>query len=138
MTRFLPRETYEQLAARIEELLTLEGTTLRDLSAALGVGQSVVRARLIELEGAGRVHHVSMDELGRPGAAHVWVPGPTSRNTQEERQRIQAARRERAARRVRAPMSAPHQVTYTTYPVNDHRDPLVAALFGVGPGRGAS
>jgi hypothetical protein len=138
MTRFRPRETYAQLQAQIEKSLTPDGATVRDLSAALGVGQSVVRHRLLELEEAGRAHHVPLDELGRPGAAHVWVPGPSPRNTQEERQRIQAARRERTTRLMPRPISAPHQVTYSTYPANDNRDPLVAALFGAGPGRRAS
>jgi hypothetical protein len=124
MTRLHPRETYAQLQAQIEKNLTPDGVTVRDLSATLDVGQSVVRQRLIELEEAGRAHHISMDELGRPGAAHVWVPGPAPRSTHEERLRIQAARRERAARLLRAS--------------TDQRDPLVAALFGSGPGRSAS
>jgi DNA-binding transcriptional ArsR family regulator len=135
MTRYRTRETYARLAERIEKSLTSNGVSVRDLSASLGVGQSVVRRRLIELEEVGRAHHVSMCELGRLGAAHVWVLGPAPGNTQGERQRILAERRERVASRVRMSISAPHQVTNSTYPSNACRDPLVAALFGAGPGR---
>lgn len=58
MTRFRPRETYAQLQAQIEKSLSPHGATVRDLSAALEVGQSVVRHRLLELEVAGRAHRV--------------------------------------------------------------------------------
>jgi hypothetical protein len=138
MTRYLPRETYAQLAVRIEKSLTPDGVSVRDLASAFGVGQSVIRNRLLDLEDAQLAHHVSMSELGRPGAAHVWVPGPAPYNTEAERQRIQAIRSKHTQRSVRAPISVPHQITRSTYPVNDRRDPLVAALFGTGPGRSAS
>lgn len=121
------KHAYQVLSSQIEEALQRKASTLKELSRNLGFSHHAIRVRLIALMAAGRVHYVAgVTSCGR-SIAHVWHPGPASKEQMDE---LHRKLRARAARPDRGPISTPSQVTTSAFPVADSRDPLVAAFFG--------
>jgi hypothetical protein len=120
------------LAGRIEEALRRKPSTVQQLCDDLGFSHAAIRIRLDDLLLSGRVHYVETVTNGGKGLAYVWHVGPASDEQLEDIQRKQAAR---AAVLDRGPIGIPFQVTTRAYVPTGRRDPLVAALFGAGPGR---
>jgi hypothetical protein len=122
------------LTARIEEVLRLDPRTARELADQLGFSEQSIRIRLVDLMAAGRAHYIEVVTNGGKGLAYVWRLGAASKVQLEELQRKEAAR---AAIPDRGPIAVPRQVMTRIYVPTNRRDPLVAALFGTAPGRGA-
>ena len=120
------------LATRIEETLRLTPSTVQQLCDQLAASHASIRVRLDDMMIAGLVHYVETVTCGGKGLAYVWHLGPASREQLDEVLRKQAAR---AAGLDRGPIGIPFQVTTHAYVPTTRRDPLVTALFGVGPGR---
>jgi hypothetical protein len=100
----------------------------------LGFSPRAVRVRLDDLMLSGRARYVETVTNGGRGLAYVWHVGPASNEQLDEVRRKQAAR---AGVVDRGPIGTPSQVTTRAYVPTNRRDPLVAALFGAGPGRSA-
>lgn len=127
MGHHLSKQAYLALSSQIENAVKRKPSTLKELCRKLGVSHHAIRVRLIALMAAGRVHYVEgVTSCGR-GIAHVWHPGPASKEQMDE---LHRKLRARAARPDRGSISTPSQVITSAFPPADTRDPLVAALFG--------
>ena len=115
------------LTSQIEEALQHKPSTIQELCRELGFSRHAIHVRLMDLMAAGRFHYVEVVTSGGLGLAHVWFPGPASKEQLDELQRKQRAR---AAVPDRGPIFIPRQVTTRAFPPVNRRDPLVAALFG--------
>jgi len=121
------KQAYLELSSQIEEALQRKPSTIQELCRQLGFSHHAIRVRLVALMAAGRVHYVKEVTSCGLGVAHMWHPGPASKEQLDELQRKQHAR---AAVPDRGPISIPSQVTTRAFPLVHSRDPLVAALFG--------
>jgi len=123
------------LATRIVETLRRNPSTMLQLCDELRVSHASIRVRLYDLMETGRVHYVETPTCGGRGLAHVWHLGAASK---EQLDALGQKRAARSAVKDRGPIGVPLQVTTRAYAPTNRRDPLVAALFGDGPGRSAS
>lgn len=123
------------LATRIVETLRVRPSTMLQLCDELHASHASIRVRLYDLMEIGRVHYVETPTCGGRGLAHIWQLGAASK---EQLDALEQKRAARASVKDRGPIGIPQQVTTRTYVPTNRRDPLVAALFGSGPGRSAS
>ncbi|MFC5550741.1 hypothetical protein [Massilia aerilata] len=127
MRRHKSKQACRGLADQIEEALRRKPSTIQELCRDLGFSYYAIHVRLMALMTSGRVHYVKTPTNGGVGLAHVWHPGPASKEQLDELQRKDQAR---AVVPDRGPICTPQQVTTRAYTAVNRRDPLVAALFG--------
>lgn len=122
------------LAGKIEAALCRRPSTMNDLCRELGFSYKTIKIRLEDLLAADKVHFIPEVPRGGKGIAHVWYIGAAP---QEHLKKAASKKATRFAIPDRGPINVPAQVTTRTYAPMNRRDPLVAALFGDGPGRNA-
>lgn len=108
----------DQLAKTIEGRLKSaghDGLTVHDVAHGLVFATSTVRERLAALEQAGRAYRVRHTQLGRTAIFYTW----------------------HSSQPDAVEHTGMHQTTVRTYPVIDHRDWAVEALFGPARKEGA-
>lgn len=113
--RSVDREALANLTPGILRILTRGPQSAAAIGVELGVAGSTVRGRLSELQLEGRAHSVK-DPSPKLGARFIWHIGPGKEGA--------------AVTQSRKTIGAMYQVTLKTYPAENRRDPMVAALFG--------
>ena len=101
-------------------LLNLIETTPRtasELCKMLGVTDSTIRRRLLDLEAAGLVRRVERRHAQYFNAYWLWNFGPGTTPAPLDRKMLKD-------------VEAPNRKFTRNYPAVDRRDPLVSALFG--------
>jgi hypothetical protein len=113
--RSFDRAALAQLNDQILELLAQGQQSAEGLARVTGFSGSTIRARLSELRLIGKAHCVQ-DPSSKLGARFFWHAGAGE-----------------GVRTVDSPalsLATAYQVTLKVYPIENRRDPLVAALFG--------